>query len=57
MKRLNFYVSDKQYRQLQAVKKATGLTVSEHVRRALDQYLTMVFKELGLKLEDEEEND
>lgn len=53
-KRLNYYVTDKQYEQLQTIKKATGLSVSEHVRRALDQYIKVVFKELKLKEERED---
>lgn len=44
MKRLNYYVTDEQYRQLQTLKEFTGLSAAEHVRRALDQYI----KELNM---------
>lgn len=37
-KRMNFYLTDIQIKRLQTISKRTGLTVSEHVRRAIDEY-------------------
>ena len=37
-KRINFYLTDIQVRKLQVMSKKTGLTSSEIVRRAIDEY-------------------
>ncbi len=37
-KRLNFYLTDIQAKRLQVMSKKTGLTASEIVRRAIDEY-------------------
>jgi hypothetical protein len=37
-KRLNFYLTDIQVRNLQIMSKTSGLTASEIVRRAIDEY-------------------
>ncbi len=39
MTAINFYVAKAQIRGLKSVSKKSGLSVSEHVRRAIDQYL------------------
>jgi len=39
MKKKNFYITDKQIKGLERRAEETGLTVSEHLRRALDDYL------------------
>jgi predicted DNA binding CopG/RHH family protein len=39
MKRVNIYLSDKQYDALKQVAKKTDVKFAEHVRRALDKYL------------------
>jgi len=39
MKRINFYLSDKQILHLKKLSKETGLPVSELTRRAIDEYL------------------
>ncbi|MGD0626603.1 MAG: ribbon-helix-helix domain-containing protein [Thermodesulfobacteriota bacterium] len=36
---INFYVATAQIKGLKALSKKTGLSVSEHVRRAIDEYL------------------
>jgi predicted DNA-binding protein len=36
---INFYVAKAQIKRLKSLSKKTGLSVSEHVRRAIDQYL------------------
>jgi metal-responsive CopG/Arc/MetJ family transcriptional regulator len=38
-KRVGFYLTDLQIKQLNTVSKKTGLTVSEIIRRAIDEYL------------------
>ena len=38
MKRINFYLSDKQIETLKALSEEVGLSVSELVRRAVDEY-------------------
>ena len=37
-KRMNFYLTDVQVKRLQAMSKKTGLTASEVIRRAIDEY-------------------
>jgi hypothetical protein len=39
MKKRSFSLSENQIAALQALSKKTGLVISEHVRRAIDQYL------------------
>ncbi|HUW11181.1 MAG TPA: ribbon-helix-helix protein, CopG family [Anaerolineae bacterium] len=39
MKRYNVYLTDKQMEALKALSQRTGLSVSEHMRRAVDAYL------------------
>jgi len=39
MRRYNLYLSEPQKEALKALSGATGLSVSEHVRRAIDDYL------------------
>jgi hypothetical protein len=39
MKRIEFYLSEKQIRALKTLKKKLGLSVSELVRRAIDEFL------------------
>lgn len=39
MQRINFYVSKIQIASLKAISDKTGLSVSEHVRRAIDEYI------------------
>ena len=42
MKRINFYLSLQQVSKLKELARAMGLSVSEHVRRAIDAYLEKV---------------
>jgi len=37
-KRMNFYLTDVQVKRLQVMSKKTGLTASEILRRAIDEY-------------------
>lgn len=39
MPRYNFVLPEEQFRELRAKAEATGLAMSDHVRRALDAYL------------------
>jgi predicted DNA binding CopG/RHH family protein len=39
MERINLYVSENQLKELKELKKTTGITWSEHIRRAIDEYL------------------
>jgi predicted DNA-binding protein len=39
MKRLNFFLPEQVIAALQSLSEKTGLTVSEHIRRAIDAYL------------------
>jgi predicted DNA-binding protein len=39
MKKLNFYLTEKQYQKLQEISRSTGLTMAEIIRRAMDMYL------------------
>ena len=39
MKRVNYYLSESQLAKLKALAKITGLSISEHIRRAIDLYL------------------
>lgn len=39
MKKVNYYLTQKQIAQLRALSSETGLTISEHIRRAIDAYL------------------
>jgi len=47
--RLNYYVTDRQYHQLQKLKIFTDISMSQHIRLALDLYLKRVFKQLKIK--------
>ena len=38
MKRVNYHLTEKQIKRLQACGKETGLTVAEIIRRAVDEY-------------------
>ncbi len=38
--RVNHYMSDIQIKKLKKLSKLTGLSVSEHIRRAIDEYLS-----------------
>ena len=38
MRRFNFYISDIQMKRLEIISKKSGLTVSEILRRAIDEY-------------------
>ena len=40
MRRVNLHLTEQQIHRLQALSQATGLSVAEHVRRALDDYLS-----------------
>lgn len=40
MKKRNFYLADRQIVAIEKLAKKTGITFSEHVRRAIDAYLT-----------------
>ena len=37
--RKNFYVTEHQWAKFEILAEATGLTISEHIRRAIDAYL------------------
>ena len=45
MKRVNLYLSDKQDADLREIAKDTDVKYSEHVRRALDDYIKKVKRE------------
>ena len=47
MKRVNYYLTEKQLEKLQKLSKDTDLSVSEHIRRAIDLYLQEKKDELG----------
>jgi predicted DNA-binding protein len=47
LKAVNFYVTKKQIEQLKVLSRKTGLPVSEHVRRAIDEYLEKKKKKGG----------
>lgn len=47
--RTHVILSDPQREQLERLAKKTGLTVSEHLRRAADFYLTKVAQQLSSK--------
>jgi len=47
LKAVNFYVAKKQIEQLKVLSRKTGLPVSEHVRRAIDEYLEKKKKKGG----------
>lgn len=53
MKRTGLYLPEQQLEQLRAVEQQTGLSVSEHVRRAISEYLekTMAFEVIDTKAE------
>jgi len=42
MKRVNIYLSDKQYEKLKLLAKETDVKFAEHVRRAIDKYLASI---------------
>lgn len=39
MKRINIYIGAKQYQELKRVEIKTSINFSEHIRRAIDEYL------------------
>ena len=39
MKRLNFFLSDKQIAALKSIAEQTGISLSEVIRRAIDQFI------------------
>ncbi len=39
-KRVNFYLTEIQQKELRKLAKRSGLTFSEHLRRAVDEYLS-----------------
>jgi hypothetical protein len=39
MKRLNLLITDEQSKRLKELKKITEISISEHIRRALERYL------------------
>lgn len=39
MKRVNFYLAEVQIKYLESLKSMTGLSVSEHIRRAITIYI------------------
>ena len=39
MNRHNFYLTEQQMKALKALSQATGMSMSEHMRRAVDSYL------------------
>jgi len=39
MKKMNLYLAEPQIKALQALSKKTGISVSEHIRRAISDYL------------------
>lgn len=39
MRRFNLFIPEQAIAKLQALARKTGITVSEHVRRAIDEYL------------------
>jgi predicted DNA-binding protein len=49
MRRHNIHLSDQERERLQRLAKATGLTVAEHIRRAVDRYLEQEEKRAARK--------
>ncbi|MCH7826514.1 MAG: CopG family transcriptional regulator [Bacteroidetes bacterium] len=49
MKRVNFYLSDTQIKELQKVTKKADMNMSDFVRRAIDEYLDKVKKRYNIK--------
>jgi len=45
MIKITVYLTEKQIQGLKALAKETGLSYSEHLRRAVDEYLTKLRKE------------
>ena len=45
MERINFYLPEQQIKALRDLSRLTGLSVSEHIRRAISAYLSMVCRE------------
>ncbi len=39
MKRVNLYLSDPQTKKLREISRKTDLSISEHIRKALDKYI------------------
>jgi hypothetical protein len=44
MKQINFFIPDQQRDRIKKLAKETGITISEHFRRALDYYFDMIDK-------------
>lgn len=42
MKKFNFYLPEQQIKALGKLSKQTGISISEHIRRAISAYLNMV---------------
>jgi predicted DNA-binding protein len=53
-KRVGFYLTDLQIKNLKNVSKKTGLTVSEIIRRAIDEHLEQ-YKEIVVKYREEKQ--
>ena len=49
MKRVNFYLSDTQIKELKKVTKKADMNMSDFVRRAIDEYLDKVKKRYNIK--------
>jgi len=47
MKRINFYLTDKQVAKLKLLSKESGMSVSELVRKAIDSFLKKAKREVG----------
>ncbi|MFP3952825.1 MAG: ribbon-helix-helix domain-containing protein [Candidatus Bipolaricaulota bacterium] len=45
MRRVNWTITERQHKELQRLSRATGLPISELVRRSLDKYLGLVGEE------------
>ncbi len=52
--RVGFYLTDLEIKNLKEVSKKTGLTVSEIIRRAIDEHLEQ-YKEIGVKYREEKQ--
>lgn len=44
MDKINIYLSEKQLEELRKLSEETGIPYSEHIRRAIDEYLVRVFQ-------------
>ena len=46
MKRVDYYLTEKEIKKLKSLKEKTGLSVSEIIRRAVDEYLKKMHNEI-----------